>query len=107
MKLKATNRTHAGHSRYIDIEDPTGRFSKVTLMPMTEHYTKTTNQRKILFLIKQNQTQILTDDIARMTKHYSLQNSYMMILEKHMKKQIRAFDLLEKDIMENTTSSKK
>ena len=30
LKLKATNRTHAGHSRFIDIEDPTGRFSKTT-----------------------------------------------------------------------------
>lgn len=28
-KLKATNRTHAGHSRYIDINDPTGSFQNV------------------------------------------------------------------------------
>ena len=29
IKLKATNRTHAGHSRYIDINDPTGTFQSV------------------------------------------------------------------------------
>ena len=29
LKLKATNRTHAGHSRYIDINDPTGSFQNV------------------------------------------------------------------------------
>jgi len=29
LKLKATNRTHAGHSRYIDINDPTGTFQSV------------------------------------------------------------------------------
>jgi hypothetical protein len=28
-KLKATNRTHAGHSRYIDINDPTGTYHNV------------------------------------------------------------------------------
>ncbi len=28
-KLKATNRTHAGHSRYIDITDPTGTFQSI------------------------------------------------------------------------------
>jgi len=29
LKLKATNRTHAGHSRYIDINDPTGTFQNI------------------------------------------------------------------------------
>ena len=29
LKLKATNRTHAGHSRYIDINDPTGTYQNV------------------------------------------------------------------------------
>lgn len=28
-KLKATNRTHAGHSRYIDLNDPTGTYHNV------------------------------------------------------------------------------
>lgn len=28
-KIKATNRTHAGHSRYIDINDPTGTYNNV------------------------------------------------------------------------------
>ena len=29
VKLKAINRTHAGHSRYIDINDPTGTFQNI------------------------------------------------------------------------------
>lgn len=29
LKLKATNRTHAGHSRYIDINDPTGTYQNI------------------------------------------------------------------------------
>ena len=28
-KIKATNKTHAGHSRYIDLNDPTGTFQNV------------------------------------------------------------------------------
>ena len=28
-KLKAVNKTHAGHSRYIDINDPTGTYQNV------------------------------------------------------------------------------
>lgn len=31
-KIKAVNRTHAGHSRYIDITDPTGAHSNVTVV---------------------------------------------------------------------------
>lgn len=31
LKLKAINRTHAGHSRFIDINDPTGTFQNVTV----------------------------------------------------------------------------
>ena len=29
LKLKATNRTHSGHSRYIDINDPTGTYNNI------------------------------------------------------------------------------
>lgn len=29
LKLKATNKTHAGHSRYIDINDPTGTYQSL------------------------------------------------------------------------------
>ena len=29
LKLKATNRIHSGHSRYIDINDPTGSYQNV------------------------------------------------------------------------------
>lgn len=31
LKIKAINRTHAGHSRYIDINDPTGTYQNVTV----------------------------------------------------------------------------
>jgi hypothetical protein len=32
IKLKALNRSHAGHSRYIDINDPTGTFQNVLVV---------------------------------------------------------------------------
>ena len=31
LKLKAINRTHSGHSRFIDINDPTGKYQSVTV----------------------------------------------------------------------------
>jgi len=31
LKLKAINRTHAGHSRFIDLNDPTGTYQNVTV----------------------------------------------------------------------------
>ena len=108
LKLKATNRTHAGHSRYIDIEDPTGRFSKVTsyaddgaLYKDDEPY-----QQNIIFGLNKTETQILTDDIARMTKHYSLQNFvYDDFRKAHEKSNPGAFNLLEKDILWRTQPS--
>lgn len=45
-KIKAINRTHAGHSRYIDINDPTGTFQNVDMFArdailLTEEFNKT------------------------------------------------------------------
>ena len=108
LKLKATNRTHAGHSRYIDIEDPTGRFSKVTsyaddgaLYKDDEPY-----QRQLTFGLNKTINQILTDDIANMTRHYTLQNYvYDDYRKQHNNKTPGAFDLINKDILWKTQPS--
>lgn len=108
LKLKATNRTHAGHSRYIDIEDPTGRFSKVTsyaddgaLYKDDEPY-----QRQLTFGLNKTENQILTDDVANMTKHYSLQNFVYDDYRKfHNTLNPGSFDLTEKDILWRTQPS--
>ena len=108
LKLKATNRTHAGHSRYIDIEDPTGRFSKVTsyaddgaLYKDDEPY-----QKQLTFGLNKTINQILTDDIANMSKHYTLQNFvYDDYRKEHNRLSPGAFDLITKDILWKTQPS--
>lgn len=108
LKLKATNRTHAGHSRYIDIEDPTGRFSKITsyaddgaLYKDQEEFEKT-----ISFGLSKSINQILTDDIAQMTKHYSLQNFiYDDYRKGHEAVNPGAFDIIDRDLLWKTQPS--
>ncbi len=108
LKLKATNRTHAGHSRYIDIEDPTGRFSKITsyaddgaLYKDDEEYYK-----QITFGLNKTATQILKDYIANMTKHYTLQNFvYDDYRKKHETSNPGAFSLVDQDILWKTQPS--
>ena len=108
LKLKATNRTHAGHSRYIDIEDPTGRFSKVTSYADDGALYKDDEpfQTFITFGLNKTETQILKDDISNITKHYSLQNYiYDDFRKVHNASNPGAFDLLQKDILWKTQPS--
>jgi len=50
-KLKAINKTHAGHSRYIDINDPTGTYQNVdTFANDGALYSEIKNTSKILSL---------------------------------------------------------
>ena len=76
LKLKATNRTHAGHSRYIDIEDPTGRFSSVTSFADDGALYKDIENRESYLTFGSSKTiaQILKEDVANLTKDTNLQN---------------------------------
>ena len=53
-KLKATNKTHAGHSRYIDINDPTSTFQSVDTFADDAYLTKEVNNLYRTFFIDQN-----------------------------------------------------
>jgi len=55
-KLKATNRTHAGHSRYIDITDPTGTFQNVESYAEDGVIYADINNISQSFLINENTT---------------------------------------------------
>ena len=76
LKLKATNRTHAGHSRYIDIEDPTGRFSSVTSFADDGALYKDIENKATYLTFGTSKTvlQILKEDVANITKDTNLQN---------------------------------
>ena len=111
LKLKATNRTHAGHSRYIDIEDPTGRFSSVTSFADDGALYKDIENKAtyITFGTSKTTRQILKEDVALITKDTNLQNFvYDDFRKLHMSLDALAFDLTSnnKDITWVTQPSK-
>lgn len=111
LKLKATNRTHAGHSRYIDIEDPTGRFSSVTSFADDGALYKDIENKAtyITFGTSKTTIQILKEDVANITKDTNLQNFvYDDYRKLNMSIDALAFDLTSnnKDITWVTQPSK-
>ena len=111
LKLKATNRTHAGHSRYIDIEDPTGRFSSVTSFADDGALYKDIEEKASYLSFGSSKTtaQILKEDIADITKDTNLQNFiYDDYRKLHKQVDSLAFDLTSnnKDITWVTQPSK-
>ncbi len=53
-KLKATNKTHAGHSRFIDINDPTSTFQSVDTFAQDGFLTKEINNLSKTFVVDEN-----------------------------------------------------
>ena len=53
-KLKATNKTHAGHSRYIDINDPTSTFQSVDTFAQDGFLIKEVNNISKNFVVDTN-----------------------------------------------------
>jgi len=111
LKLKATNRTHAGHSRYIDIEDPTGRFSSVTSFADDGALYKDEENKSTYLTFGSSKTilQILKEDVANITKDTNLQNFvYDDYRKLHKELDALAFDLTanNKDITWVTQPSK-
>lgn len=67
-KLKALNRTHAGHSRYIDINDPTGTFNNVdTFAKDALLYVEDRNSTTSLII---NDNNTATEVVASVIPHY-------------------------------------
>ena len=111
LKLKSTNRTHAGHSRYIDIEDPTGRFSSVTSFADDGALYKDIENKEsyLTFGTSKTTMQILKEDVANITKDTNLQNFvYDDYRKLHKGLDALAFDLTSnnKDIAWVTQPSK-
>tara|TARA_R110000764_G_scaffold119447_1_gene207169 strand:+ start:8383 stop:12801 length:4419 start_codon:yes stop_codon:yes gene_type:complete len=55
-KLKVTNKTHAGHSRYIDITDPTSTFQTTTTIAEDGALYKESSPQSYSFIIDGNNT---------------------------------------------------
>ena len=67
-KLKALNRTHAGHSRYIDINDPTGTFNNVDTFAKDAILFVEDRNSTTSLIINDNST--ATEVVASVIPHY-------------------------------------
>ena len=77
LKLKATNRTHAGHSRYIDISDPTGTFQSVETYAEDGYLYKDDDPSTKQLIISDNNTpsEVIDNTIVALLKGQRLNNT--------------------------------
>ena len=75
-KLRATNRTHAGHSRYIDITDPTGTFQSIETYAEDGVLYADVNNISETFTINENNTatEVVNSILPLYLKKQSLNN---------------------------------
>lgn len=75
-KLKAINRTHAGHSRYIDLNDPTGVYNDVDTFAMDGFLYAEDSSQTIRVLVNDNTTplDIATSTVPGLLKSQRLNN---------------------------------
>lgn len=75
-KLKAINRTHAGHSRYIDINDPTGTYQNVDMYARDAFLFTETNNLTDTIIINDNTTpaEVTSGILPNLLKTQSLNN---------------------------------
>lgn len=86
VKLKAINRTHAGHSRYIDINDPTGTFNNVDTFAEDAYLYSETADSTFQVTVNSNTTplevaaSILTDALKAQSinnfVYYTMRNTW-------------------------------
>lgn len=77
-KVKAVNRTHAGHSRYIDIIDPTGAHSNITVVGDDAYLYKDYGLVSDSFKIQSNTNyaSLVRTRIEPLTSGYGLDNFF-------------------------------
>lgn len=75
-KLKTVNRTHAGHSRYIDINDPTGTYQNVDTFAQDGALYTEINKESSKVRISNNNTveEVLQFDVPQILKRDVLNN---------------------------------
>ena len=77
QKLKAINKTHAGHSRFIDIQDPTGTVANVNCIGEDGIlYKEPNNAEKVSSVVDNSSYDSMVDDIEKMIQTIQLQNFY-------------------------------
>jgi len=91
QKIKAINKTHAGHSRFIDIQDPTGTVANVNCVGEDGIVYKSPNTtEKILSVLDNSSYEKIVDAMEELIQSQQIQNFY--------------FDTYKKDIEQNKSS---
>ena len=91
QKIKALNKTHAGHSRYLDIQDPTGTIANVNCVGEDGIVYKSPNTTESIVTVLDNSSYgSVVDQMEKMIQTQQLQNFY--------------FDTYKKDIEANRTT---
>jgi len=105
LKMKAINKTHAGHSRYIDINDPTGTYQNLETYandgslyiedkPVTNSITITENNTVF---------EAVDNDIPLILKHRELNNFvYEQFRDSWTKNDVNKFDISSKNAIWKT-----
>jgi len=77
QKLKAINKTHAGHSRFIDVQDPTGTVANVNCIGEDGIlYKEPNNAEKIANVIDSSSYDSMVLEIEKMIQSIQTQNFY-------------------------------
>ena len=91
QKIKALNKTHAGHSRFIDIQDPTGTVANVNCVGEDGIAYKSPNTTETVVTVLDNSSyEKIVDEIEKMIQTQQMQNFY--------------FDTYKKDIEANLST---
>jgi len=92
QKIKALNKTHAGHSRFIDIQDPTGTVANVNCIGEDGIIYKSPNTTESVITVLDNSSyESIVDSMEKMIQSSQLQNFY--------------FDVYKKDIEANISTT--
>lgn len=91
QKIKALNKTHSGHSRYLDIQDPTGVVANVNCIGEDGIVFKSPNNtEKVITILDNSSYEKIVDSMEEMLQAQQIQNFYL--------------DVYKKDIETNQTS---
>ena len=83
QKLKAVNKTHAGHSRYIDINDPTGTVQNIDLYGDDGYLYKEYNTSSSTTTISPNNTanNFVETAIPKLLSHWKPTSNHLVSLD--------------------------
>lgn len=89
QKIKALNKTHAGHSRFVDIQDPTGTVANVNCVGEDGIAYKSPNTTETVVTVLDNSSyEKVVDEIEKMIQTQQIKNFYFDTYKKDLEKNL-------------------